>query len=190
MYLKYSNLYDELKRRALIVSENRDRALKEIKMRVGVWRTAVNSILEKISTSFNEMLSKIGATGRIRLTNDEDVESAGLELLVGFQGMKPTVLDAYVQSGGERSTALMAFLLSLQQYIKSPIRAIDEFDIHMDPRNREVITQALLSVVAKKNYQYIAITPSQITNIGKDVHVITVQNVQGKSEVRVVAKSA
>jgi len=190
MYLKYSDLCGELKKRALIVSENRDRALKEIESRIRVWREAVSSILQKISLSFNNILSEIGASGRVGLTNAEDMESAGLELLVGFQGMKPTVLDAYTQSGGERSTALMAFLLSLQQYIKSPVRAIDEFDIHMDPRNKEVITQALLSAITTKDYQYIAITPSQITNIGKDVHVITVQNIQGKSEVKVVAKSA
>lgn len=187
MYLKYSDLYGNLKKRALIVSENRDRALKEIAARTGIWRDAVDSILQKISLSFNNILSEIGATGRVRLTNAEDIESAGLELLVGFQGMEPTVLDAYTQSGGERSTALMAFLLSLQQYIKSPIRAIDEFDIHMDPRNKEVITQTLLSAVARKDYQYLAITPSQITNIGKEVHVITVQNIQGKSEAKVVA---
>ena len=190
MYLKYSDLCGELKKRALIVSENRDKALKEIESRIRVWREAVSSILQKISLSFNNILSEIGASGRVGLTNAEDMESAGLELLVGFQGMKPTVLDAYTQSGGERSTALMAFLLSLQQYIQSPVRAIDEFDIHMDPRNKEVITQALLSAITTKDYQYIAITPSQITNIGKDVHVITVQNIQGKSEVKVVAKSA
>ena len=190
MYLKYSELCGGLKKKALIVSENRNRALKEIEARIKVWRDAVNSILQKISLSFSSILSEIGATGRVRLTDAEDMESAGLELLVGFQGMEPTVLDAYTQSGGERSSAVMAFLLSLQQYIKSPIRAIDEFDIHMDPRNKEVITQALLSAVSKKGYQYIAITPSQITNIGKEVHVITVQNIQGKSEVKGVAESA
>lgn len=190
MYKKYSELCDDLKKKALVVSENRDKALKEIEARTRIWKDAVNSILQKISLSFSGILSEIGATGRVRLTNSEDMESAGLELLVGFQGMEPTVLDAYTQSGGERSTALMAFLLSLQQYIKSPIRAIDEFDIHMDPRNKEVITQALLSAVAKKGYQYIAITPSQITNIGKEVHVITVQNIQGISEVKAVAKPA
>lgn len=189
MYQKYSELYGNLKERALIVSENRDKALKEIEARTKIWRDAVDSILQKISLSFEGILSEIGATGRIRLTNADDIEFAGLELLVGFQGMEPTVLDAYTQSGGERSTALMAFLLSLQQYIKSPVRAIDEFDIHMDPRNKEVITQALLSAVARKGYQYIAITPSQITNIGKKVHVITVQNIQGKSEVKAVAES-
>ena len=190
MYLKYSELCGGLKKKALIVSENRDGALKEIEVRIRVWRDAVNSILQKISLSLSSILSEIGATGRVRLTDAEDIESAGLELLVGFQGIEPTVLDAYTQSGGERSSALMAFLLSLQQYIKSPIRAIDEFDIHMDPRNKEVITQALLSAVSKKGYQYIAITPSQITNIGKEVHVITVQNIQGKSEVKGVAESA
>lgn len=80
----------------------------------------------------------------------------------------------------------MAFLLALQQHIRSPIRAVDEFDIHMDPRNRELITQTLLGSMADKEYQYITITPGQLTGALMDTHVITVQNVMGASEARTV----
>ena len=65
--------------------------------------------------------------------------------MVGFKGNKPTALDAFTQSGGERSIAMMAFLLGLQQHITSPFRAIDEFDVHMDPKNRELVTQLIMS---------------------------------------------
>jgi chromosome segregation protein len=79
----------------------------------------------------------------------------------------------------------------LQQHVKSPLRAIDEFDVHMDPRNREVISQLLISAVQDNDeVQHIAITPSQITSVGKEVHVITVQNVQGRSETKVVTRTA
>ena len=80
----------------------------------------------------------------------------------------------------------MAFLLALQRHIRSPVRAVDEFDIHMDPKNREMITRTLLGFVADKEYQYITITPGQLTGELEDAHVITVQNVAGRSEVRTV----
>jgi len=84
-------------------------------------------------------MSCIGATGLARLVNADDIENAGLELYVGFRGSQPVLFDYYTQSGGEKTTSIMAFLLAIQQLIRSPFRAVDEFDIHMDPRNREAI---------------------------------------------------
>ena len=92
-------------------------------------------------------------------------------------------LDAYTQSGGERTTATMSFLLALQQHVRSPFRAVDEYDIHMDPKNREMIAKVLLSTIKDANVQYVVITPSQITFAQEDANVITVQNIEGKSVV-------
>ncbi|KYH42481.1 MAG: putative chromosome assembly protein [Candidatus Bathyarchaeota archaeon B63] len=89
-------------------------------------------------------------------------------------------LNIYSQSGGGRSTAVMAFLLALQQHVRSPFRAIDEYDVHMDPRNREVIANLLISAV-EGAAQYLAITPNQTYFEGKEVHMITVQNIEGTS---------
>jgi len=100
---------------------------------------------------------------------------------VGFKGSKPTPLDSLTQSGGERSVALVAFLLALQQYITSPFRAIDEFDVHMDPKNREVISSLIVSSSKKmKGEQYVAITPGQVSP-DENAHVIVVQNISGSS---------
>ena len=93
-------------------------------------------------------------------------------------------LDSLSQSGGERSVALMAFLLALQQHIKSPFRAIDEFDVHLDPRNREMVSDLVISSFRESGgEQYLAITPGQIGTLKGDVHVLVVQNVSGSSEV-------
>jgi len=103
---------------------------------------------------------------------------------VGFKGVPPTRLDSLTQSGGERSIALMAFMLALQQHIASPFRAIDEFDVHMDPKNREVISRLIVSSAREvKDTQYVAITPGQVSVPDADVHVIVVQNVEGASVV-------
>jgi len=59
-------------------------------------------------------------------------------------------------------------------------------DIHMDPKNRELIAKTLVSTVKDKNAQYVVITPSQITFAEEDVNIITVQNIEGKSIIREV----
>jgi chromosome segregation ATPase len=188
MYFNYMNIFDELKVKATVVTENMKKTMEEIEERRRKWRETLESILDTVSQSYQEFLAKIEANGRVRLTNTDDLEEAGLELLVGFKGAEPQVLDSLTQSGGERSISTMLFLLALQQYLRSPLRAVDEFDVHMDPRNREVISEMLLKQMANtRDSQYLTITPGQITAVEEEnVHVITVQSVLGRSEVMVV----
>ena len=63
---------------------------------------------------------------------------------------------------------------------------MDEYDIHMDPKNREMIARMLLSMIKDTSAQYIVITPSQITFAQQNANIVTVQNVEGKSIVREV----
>jgi chromosome segregation protein len=187
MYFHYLSIIDELKAKASLVDENLKKTMEEIEERRRKWREAIESLLDKVSQTYRAFLGKIEATGRVRLVNTDDMEEVGLELLVGFRGAEPQVLDAFTQSGGERSVATMLFLLALQQYLRSPFRAVDEFDVHMDPRNREVISEMLLDIMSEiQDTQYVTITPGQITAVGGTVHVITVQSVSGRSEVMVV----
>ena len=186
MYESYSRLYLELKEKARVAAENRRKTLEEINVRMEKWRSVINSLLESVNAEYQNILSQVAAAGFIRLINENDIEAAGLEIYVGFKGSPPIPLNIYSQSGGERSTATMAFLLALQKHIKSPFRAIDEYDVHMDPRNREIIANLLISAVKNEGAQYLAITPNQMFFEGKNVHIITVQNVDGKSLVREV----
>jgi chromosome segregation ATPase len=187
MYQSYLNLFNDLRARILQVSENREKALKDVTERQRIWRQKIRDLLNDVNSMYQQFLANINATGNVRLIYADDLDAAGLELTVGFKGAEPTMLDAYTQSGGERSTATMAFLLALQQYVKSPFRAVDEFDIHMDPRNREIISEMLYrQLQGNKEIQYLTITPSQISALQGDVHVITVQNIEGRSEVKVV----
>jgi chromosome segregation ATPase len=187
MYESYSNLYLELKGKAQVVAENRLKALEEVKTRIQVWRNVIQSLLERVNLEYQKIMGKTLATGEVRLANGHDIETAGLEILVGFKGGKPVALDAYTQSGGERTTATMSFLLALQQHVRSPFRAVDEYDVHMDPKNREMIARILVSLIKDATSQYIVITPSQITFAQESANIITVQNVEGKSVVREVA---
>ncbi|MDH5419641.1 MAG: AAA family ATPase [Candidatus Bathyarchaeota archaeon] len=187
MYESYSKLYLELKEKARLVAENREKAMEEVKTRMEAWRTVIQNLLDHVSLKYQGILSEAHAIGDVRLINGQDIEAAGLEIFVGFKGGKLVPLSAYTQSGGERSIATMTFLLALQQHVQSPFRAVDEYDIHMDPKNRELIANLLVSSVRGLDAQYLAITPSQVTFTGKDVHIITVQNVEGTSLIKEVA---
>ncbi len=187
MYESYSKLYLELKEKAQVVAENREKTLEELKTRMQSWRTVMQNLLDRVNVEYQKIMTQTLATGQVQLANAQDIETAGLEIFVGFKGGKPVALDAYTQSGGERTTATMGFLLALQQHVRSPFRAVDEYDIHMDPKNREMIAKVLVSMIKDASAQYVVITPSQITFAKQDANVITVQNLEGKSVVREVA---
>jgi chromosome segregation protein len=187
MYESYSKLYLELKEKAQQVAENREKALEEVKVRMQNWRTVIQSLLDRVNLEYQKILAQAQAVGEVKLVNGHDIEAAGLEIDVGFKGGKPVPLDAYTQSGGERTTATMSFLLALQQHVRSPFRAVDEYDIHMDPKNREIIAKILISTVKDAKAQYIVITPSQVTFAKEEANIITVQNIEGKSIIREVA---
>jgi chromosome segregation protein len=186
MYESYSKLYFELKEKARLAAENREKTLEEIRIRMENWKKVIKNLLESVNTEYQNILSCVVGSGFVRLINEDDIEAAGVEIYVGFKGSQAAPLNIYSQSGGERSTATMAFLLALQKHIKSPFRAIDEYDVHMDPRNREIMANLLISAVKNEGVQYLVITPNQMFFEGKDVHVITVQNIDGKSFVREV----
>lgn len=186
MYESYSKLYLDLKEKARLVAENREKTLEEVKARSDAWKTMIYNLLHQVSIKYQKILSQAYAIGEVKLSNEQDIEEAGLEILVGFKGGKPVPLNAYTQSGGERSTATVTFLLALQQHVHSPFRAVDEYDVHMDPKNRETIANLLVSSVTGLDSQYFAITPSQLTFKDKNVHLITVQNVEGTSLIKEV----
>jgi len=186
MYESYSKLYLELKEKARLVAENREKALEEVNARMGAWRNVIHNLLTQVNLKYRKILAEAYAVGEVKLTNEQDIEDAGLEIFVGFKGGNAVPLNAYTQSGGERSTATVTFLLALQQHVHSPFRAVDEYDVHMDPKNREIIANLIVSSVSGLDTQYLAITPSQLTFTGRDIHLITVQNVEGASLIKEV----
>jgi chromosome segregation protein len=185
MYKSYGQLYEDLKKKAEVVEQNRSEVLGELRERFDRWKTVMDKLLEELSERYNVLLSEVESKGRIVIRASKDIEKAGLELYAGFKGNEPVSLDGLAPSGGERTVALIAFLLSLQQFIASPFRAIDEFDVHMDPRNRETVSKLIHAAAkATDSSQYIAITPGQVTLPEDNVHVIVVQNIEGSSMIK------
>lgn len=182
-YEYYRRLYEEYREKLKEIVENRDRLYKELERRVKRWREELERYVSRVSDEFNRILARFGATGYARLEDPEDIETARLEIYVGYGGSTPTLLDAYRQSGGERTVAAMSFLLAMQRLVKSPFRAVDEFDVHMDPRNRARVMELLMEYMSGVGGQYLVITPGYIGEYVRDAHVIVVQKVEGRSGV-------
>ena len=186
MFESYSQTFKDLQEKVEQVKENRRKVMGEIDERTRMWAEVMRDLLEEVNSRYQSLLFMLQATGEVRLINTHDIEAAGVEIWVGFKGAEPSRLDPYTHSGGERSTSIMAFLLSLQQNVLSPFRAVDEFDLHMDPRNTEIVSEFIVQTLEDSKGQYMAITPSQITFRGQDVHVIMVHKTEGVSTIRMV----
>ncbi len=186
MYDSYSRTFKELQERVEQVRENRRKVMGEIDERTRKWAQVVRDLMEEVNARYQSLLAKLQASGEVRVINSTDIEAAGVEIYVSFKGGKLSRLDPYTHSGGERSTAIMAFLLALQQNVLSPFRAVDEFDLHMDPKNKEIVSEFIVSTMEGSHDQYMAITPSQVTFRGKDIHIIMVHKTEDISTVRVV----
>lgn len=182
MYGDYSQLYKELKERLEKVKENRERAMEAVKRRESVWKRKLRELTDRVNPIFEEIMSKMEAGGRVRLVNLRDMENAGLEIWVSFRGGEPSQLDSRTQSGGERSATVVAFLLALQRHVRAPFLAVDEYDMHLDTRNREVVFKLIVSTVMESGVQYIVITPRLVT-AEREANLIVVQNTYGSSEV-------
>ena len=186
MYDSYNNTYKEIQEKVAQVQEDRRQVMTEIEERTRKWSEVIRSLLNEVNARYQSLLSMLQARGEVRLINPSDIEEAGLEIYVSFMGGQLSRLDPYTHSGGERSTSVMAFLLALQQNVLSPFRAIDEFDLHMDPKNKEVVSEFIVSTMEGTKDQYMAITPSQVTFKGKDVHIIMIHKTEDTSEVKLV----
>ncbi|MEM1509131.1 MAG: AAA family ATPase [Thermofilaceae archaeon] len=186
VYMKYRESYEDLFKRLEELEANKKRLSDELEKRINIWREKIEAVVSNVDATFRKMLENVGALGGVRLVYEHGVEKASLEIQAGFAGTKPTSFNPLALSGGERTTVIMCFFLALQNHVKSPLRAIDEFDVHMDPRNRDAVLTMIFELAsANPNVQYIVITPGLLTKLPQGANVIIAQKVKGKSLVSV-----
>lgn len=166
------------------LARNKAMLVEEIGRRMEVWRRELDALVGELNSRFSELLSAVGAAGYVKVTYGQSPSEAGLEVYVGFKGAEPVLLDPYRQSGGERSAAVTAFLLALQGRTISPFRAVDEFDVHMDPSTRATFFRVLHGMFKEeRGVQYLVITPGYPSFVDRDAHYVVVQKVGGVSAV-------
>lgn len=190
-FLEFKRKIEEYKDRLEKVRENKEATLKEIAEKGREWRLAIRRLLKKVDAEFQAILETINFHGHVELINEEEPEKAGLVVKLGVRGTPLMPLDVHTQSGGEKSAAVMAFLLAIQKHVVSPFRAVDEFDVHMDPVNRELFFKAIHSYFkGERDVQYVIITPGYPPFYDPEAHYIMVQKSPKGSEVRMLARKA
>ncbi len=183
-YMDIRSRLESVRDRLQELARNKAALLEEIGRRMEVWRRQLEELVRDLNARFSELLSAIGAAGYVKVNYGQSPSEAGLEVYVGFKGAEPVLLDPYRQSGGERSAAVTAFLLALQGRTISPFRAVDEFDVHMDPSTRSAFFRVLHDMFkGQRGVQYLVITPGYPSFVDRDAHYIVVQKVGGTSVV-------
>ncbi|KAG7374323.1 chromosome segretation protein [Nitzschia inconspicua] len=149
------------------------------------WEEALHKFMGKIDSRFSRYMSDLGCVGEVRLRKgkpgaekDEEeprFEDYGVEIKVSFrEGVKPTVLSARVQSGGERSVSTIMYLMALQDMMVSPFRCVDEINQGLDERNERLVFKRIVENSTKPPGskgptdhcgQYWLITPKLLPNL-------------------------
>ncbi len=166
---------DEMYKRALreynMTRENieriQERKLKleaELSKRIATWKKMLRSLIREANSRYQELLRGVGATGRIILHIEDDPESSWLEISAKFHESSERELRRAKASGGEKALATLSFLIALQECSSSPIKAIDEFDVHLDPMNKARVLEVLYSAISKRESigQYFLVTPGPL----------------------------
>jgi len=182
VYKSFADEFYRVEERHRELEDNRSALEGELKEREKKWMEKMEELLKSIEPRYRAILHEVDGEGYIKIVG-AGMDDYGLEIYVGFKGNEPRLLDPMTHSGGERAAATMAFLLAIQQNIRSKFRAIDEFDVHMDLRNRERIYSTIINS-AREDEQYLVITPNQITVKDERMNVIVVQRSREASVVR------
>ncbi|KAK4695470.1 structural maintenance of chromosomes protein 5, partial [Lecanoromycetidae sp. Uapishka_2] len=116
------------------------------------WEPELDSLVNKISTSFSFNMEQISCAGEVGVFKDDDFDQWAIHIRVKFRENEPlTTLDSHRQSGGERAVSTIFYLMSLQSLTKSPFRVVDEINQGMDPRNERLVHKRMVGIACGKS---------------------------------------
>lgn len=148
-----------------------NRLCSALETRLDNLTSTASLLIQEVNSAFESAMRLRHFRGKI----DFDFAHAKLHLRVAT---KPTEelrnVDSF--SGGEKSYAQIAFLLSIWKPMQSRVRGLDEFDVFMDQINRRLALKLILQKVSENpKTQTIFITPLSIGNVqgldDKSVHI-------------------
>ncbi|OTF72867.1 SMC protein-like protein, partial [Euroglyphus maynei] len=134
-----------------------------------VWLTELKSLINKINENFSKFMDYLNYSGEVYLfTGDKEYsfDDYGIRIKVKFRDAEQMKdLDAFHQSGGERSVSTMIYMLSLQELAHVPFRVVDEINQGMDEKNERCVFD-LIAEVSKRNLsQYFLLSPKLLTKL-------------------------
>jgi chromosome segregation protein len=123
----------ETQRKDLIESiENTQETIKEIDQ---ISRTKFDEAFAQINENFGKVFERLfnGGQAFLRLTEAENQNEAGLEIVVSPPGKK--LQNVLLLSGGEKALTALALLVGIFQFRPSPFCVLDEVDAALDETN-------------------------------------------------------
>ena len=139
----------------------RDALLEAIRKINETSRERFLETFELIRVNFSEVFQQLfgGGETELKLTDDEDVLDAGIEIIARPPGKRPQNIS--MLSGGERSLIAIALLFAVFKIRPSPFYVLDEVDAALDEAN--VLRFANLIQDYARETQFLIITHNKRT---------------------------
>ncbi|OIW05547.1 hypothetical protein TanjilG_23333 [Lupinus angustifolius] len=134
---------------------------RALKLRRGKFQRNANYLKGQLSWKFNAHLRRKGISGLIKVSYEE--KTLSIEVQMPQDASNRAVHDTRGLSGGERSFSTLCFALALHEMTEAPFRAMDEFDVFMDPVSRKISLDSVVDFATAHGSQWIFITPHDIS---------------------------
>jgi chromosome segregation protein len=147
----------DAQRKDLVESiENTQETIREIER---ISRTKFEEAFARINENFGQTFSRLfhGGQAFLRLTDQENQEESGLEIVASPPGKK--LQNVLLLSGGEKSLTALALLMGIFQYKPSPFCSLDEVDAALDETNTGRFAELLRTL--SNETQFLLVTHSK-----------------------------
>uniref|UniRef100_A0A4Y0BPI2 RecF/RecN/SMC N-terminal domain-containing protein n=1 Tax=Anopheles funestus TaxID=62324 RepID=A0A4Y0BPI2_ANOFN len=124
----------------------------------------------RVKHKFMRIMQIRNYVGTIRF--DQEQCTLALSVVPRDSNIQNAVSTTKSLSGGERSYATVAFLISLWSCVDTPFFFLDEYDVFTDQVNRHTITRLLLNEASKKpDRQFCFLTPQDMSEVKGTEHL-------------------
>ncbi len=151
----------------------------DLEARLAFWNGELQEIITNISKSMKLLLSGIFEKIRLKITNINKPDEAGLYIEAITKGN--AYRDFRELSGGEKVLAIEGLILAMHTLTDSPIHAIDEFTQRLDEKNKALAfsiairTQKLASENSRFLPQFILLCPDALdVELSNNIHHMVV----------------
>ncbi|OJD12803.1 hypothetical protein AJ78_06660 [Emergomyces pasteurianus Ep9510] len=156
--------YESARRQVAELEELAQRFKITLNNRRKRWENFRSLITAQAKLQFTYLLSERSFRGQILSDHTKKLLDIHIEPDITKQSAKGR--NAKSLSGGEKSFSQICLLLSLWEAMGSPIRCLDEFDVYMDPVNRRMSIEMLMTAARRSvGRQFIFITPGARNDI-------------------------
>ena len=173
-YREISGRYEFMKSQHEDLKTAREALLKVIEELDTGMRKQFTEKFGQISAEFNRVFRELfgGGHGSLKLTEDEDILEAGIQIISQPPGKK--LQNMMQMSGGEKALTAIALLFAIQNLKPSPFCLLDEIEAALDDSNVERYAKYLHKLT--RHTQFIVITHRRGAMVAADrLYGITMQ---------------